>query len=35
VIAERRPAFRLVAGLGLVALAWAGTYAALHPLADT
>jgi hypothetical protein len=34
VIAERRPAFRLVAGLGLVALAWAGTYAALHPLAD-
>jgi uncharacterized membrane protein YraQ (UPF0718 family) len=32
---EERPAsLRVVAGLGLVALAWAGAYAALRPLAD-
>jgi uncharacterized membrane protein YraQ (UPF0718 family) len=34
VAAERQAAVRLVAGLGLVALAWAGAYAALRPLAD-
>jgi len=31
---ERQAALRLVAGLALLALAWAGAYAALHPLAD-
>ena len=32
--AERQAALRLVAGLAVLALVWAGAYAALHPLAD-